>query len=82
MTEHGPAFTILLCGDVMTGRGVDQILSHPSRPELHEPSVGSALEYVYLAELAHGPMPRAVSDAYVWGDALEEIGRRKPALGS
>jgi poly-gamma-glutamate synthesis protein (capsule biosynthesis protein) len=29
--------TLFLCGDVMTGRGVDQILPHPSKPELHEP---------------------------------------------
>src|SRR6185312_6580185 len=26
------AITIFLCGDVMTGRGVDQILPHPSEP--------------------------------------------------
>ncbi len=25
--------TLFICGDVMTGRGVDQILSHPSGPQ-------------------------------------------------
>jgi hypothetical protein len=28
--------TLFLCGDVMTGRGIDQILSHPGDPEIHE----------------------------------------------
>src|SRR5581483_12526713 len=42
--------TFFLCGDVMTGRGVDQILPHPNRPELHEPYVHDAREYVELAE--------------------------------
>ena len=28
--------TLLLSGDVMTARGVDQILVHPVDPELHE----------------------------------------------
>jgi poly-gamma-glutamate capsule biosynthesis protein CapA/YwtB (metallophosphatase superfamily) len=70
--------TLFLCGDVMTGRGVDQILPHPSRPELSEPVVGSALEYVALAEEVHGPIPRATDSAYVWGDALGELERRAP----
>ncbi len=26
--------TLFLCGDVMTGRGVDQILPRPSAPEI------------------------------------------------
>lgn len=28
--------TMFLCGDVMLGRGVDQILHYPSDPALHE----------------------------------------------
>ena len=39
--------TLFLCGDVMTGRGVDQILPHPSDPALQEPFVADAREYVY-----------------------------------
>lgn len=58
--------TLLLTGDVMTGRGVDQILPHPGDPTLHEKYAKSALEYVALAERANGPIPRPVSDAYVW----------------
>ena len=30
------AITIFLCGDVMTGRGIDQILPHPSDPTIYE----------------------------------------------
>jgi len=27
--------TIFLCGDVMTGRGIDQVLPHPGHPVLY-----------------------------------------------
>ena len=30
--------TLFLCGDVMTGRGVDQILAHPSGHQIFEPT--------------------------------------------
>lgn len=36
------AITLLLCGDVMTGRGIDQVLPHPADPRLYEPYVSSA----------------------------------------
>ena len=62
--------TLLLTGDVMIGRGIDQILRHPSSPELYEPVVGSANIYVELAEKKNGRIPRHVADDYVWGDAL------------
>lgn len=71
--------TLFLCGDVMTGRGIDQILRHPSPPILYEPAVTSALDYVALAEHAYGPIPRTVDPTYVWGVALEELERRRPA---
>jgi poly-gamma-glutamate synthesis protein (capsule biosynthesis protein) len=72
------SITIALCGDVMTGRGIDQILAHPGDPTLHEPFVKDAREYVELAERAHGSITRPVGDAYVWGDALEEWNRALP----
>jgi poly-gamma-glutamate synthesis protein (capsule biosynthesis protein) len=71
--------TLFLCGDVMTGRGVDQILSCPSNPSLYEPYVESSLEYVAMAEQANGQMPKPVSFSYIWGDALEELNRMRPA---
>ena len=70
--------TLFLCGDVMTGRGVDQVLPHPGDPRIHEPHARSAGMYVELAERAHGPIPRPVDFAYIWGDALEELARVRP----
>lgn len=59
----------------MTGRGIDQILSSPSQPGLHEPYVRDARGYVELAENVNGPIPRRVEPAYIWGDALAELER-------
>lgn len=73
------ALTVFLCGDVMTGRGIDQILPHPVDPHLHEGYLGSALDYVTLAERAHGPIPRPVDFAYIWGDSLGELNELAPA---
>lgn len=72
--------TLFLCGDVMTGRGIDQALPHPVDPQLHEPNVKSAEAYVQLAEEANGTIPRPVSFAYIWGDALAELAKAAPAL--
>lgn len=73
------AVTLFLCGDVMTGRGIDQILPHPCDPALHESFVQHALGYVALAESAHGTIPRHVAPDYIWGDALAELERVRPA---
>ncbi len=72
--------TLFLCGDVMTGRGIDQILPHPGHPRLFESYVRSALDYVTLAEARTGPIPRPVDFAYLWGDALEAMRRAGPDL--
>ena len=69
---------LFLCGDVMTGRGVDQILPYPCDPRLHESYMDSAIDYVRLAEQAAGPIPRAVDFSYVWGAALEELSHAHP----
>lgn len=69
---------LFLTGDVMTGRGIDQVLPHASRPRLYEPFARSALDYLELAERAHGPIPRPVGYAYVWGDALAILDRKRP----
>lgn len=69
---------LFLCGDAMTGRGVDQILPAPCDPALAEPWAKSALDYVALAERRNGPIPRPVDFAYVWGDALEVLERERP----
>lgn len=76
--EPGCSDAIRLClaGNVMTGRGIDQILAYPSAPWLRESCVASALTYVELAARAQGPIPRPVADTYIWGDALHELAQR------
>ena len=69
---------LFLCGDVMIGRGVDQILPAPCPPMLYEEYVCSAEEYVRLTEEASGPIRRPVDFSYVWGDALEALQSRRP----
>ncbi len=74
------AMTVFLCGDVMTGRGIDQILSHPSDPVLHEGYMKDARGYVAIAEQVSGPIPRSVAPTYIWGDTLGELERMVPDL--
>lgn len=72
--------TMFMCGDVMTGRGIDQVLPHPSDPVIYESYMRSARRYVKLAEDVNGPIPCPVSFSYIWGDALEELERVAPDL--
>lgn len=74
-----PWLLLFLCGDVMTGRGIDQVLPHPNDPTLYERHNRDARAYVAMAEERHGPIPRPVDFAYIWGDALAELDARKPA---
>ena len=69
---------IFLGGDVMIGRGLDQILPHPSEPFIPELAVRDAREYVRLAEKANGTITTPVSFSYIWGDALDEWQRVAP----
>lgn len=71
---------LFLAGDAMLGRGIDQILPHPSGPVLHEAYVTNAKQYVRLAEQKNGPIPRDVDYRYVWGDALDVLSANKPDL--
>ena len=65
------AATLFLGGDVMLGRGVDQILPHPGDPTLRERSVHDAGTYVALAARVHGSVPQPVDWSWPWGDAME-----------
>ncbi len=69
---------VFLCGDVMLGRGIDQVLPHPCDPRLHEDYVKSALDYVELAERQCGTIPRPRPLAAIWGAALTELDRARP----
>ncbi|OLZ68921.1 hypothetical protein AV521_19220 [Streptomyces sp. IMTB 2501] len=74
----GGVVTLFLCGDVMLGRGVDQILPHPGHPVLREGYVTDARSYVELAEAVSGPIPAPVDPAWPWGEALRVLERAAP----
>ncbi|ADE14645.1 poly-gamma-glutamate synthesis protein (capsule biosynthesis protein) [Nitrosococcus halophilus Nc 4] len=78
--ENSNLITLFLCGDVMTGRGIDQILPYSNHPAIHEPYMDMATDYVKLAEKVNGPIPKPVDFAYIWGDALEELALASPDI--
>ncbi|WP_236246070.1 CapA family protein [Streptomyces sp. CC210A] len=75
---RGDAVTLFLCGDVMLGRGVDQVLPHPGDPRLWEEYVRDARAYVSLAEAVNGPVPRPVDPSWPWGEALRLLDEAAP----
>ncbi len=71
---------VFLTGDVMTGRGIDQILPHPGDPPLRESVVSDARTYVRLAEQTNGPIPAPVDFAWPWGEALPLLNEINPDI--
>ncbi|SHF69973.1 poly-gamma-glutamate synthesis protein (capsule biosynthesis protein) [Microbulbifer donghaiensis] len=69
---------LILTGDVMTGRGIDQVLPCPGDPEIHEFYMRSARGYVALAEERNGGIPQPAPFDYLWGDALAAMAAREP----
>jgi poly-gamma-glutamate capsule biosynthesis protein CapA/YwtB (metallophosphatase superfamily) len=65
--------TLFLAGDVMLGRGVDQILPCPGDPEVPETYIKDARAYVELAEAVNGVIPRPADFSWPWGEALEVL---------
>lgn len=78
LSKVSNSITIFMCGDVMTGRGIDQVLPHPGDPLIHEPYMKDARGYVEIAEKANGMIQKPVSFSYIWGDALKELERVSP----
>ncbi|GAB2776490.1 CapA family protein [Streptomyces chlorus] len=73
--------TLFVCGDVMLGRGVDQILAHPGDPVLRETCVADARAYVRMAESVNGPIPAPVPPSWLWGEALRLLDVATPDVG-
>lgn len=71
---------LLLGGDLMTGRGIDQVLRRPVDPRLYESFIVDARDYVRLAERHSGSIPAPVDDAYPWGEALEVLADASPTF--
>ncbi len=69
----GPSMRLFLAGDVMTGRGIDQILPSPGNPRLHEPRVQDAREYLALAEAVSGPIPRPANLAAATAPYVHDV---------
>lgn len=74
----GNTATFFLSGDVMTGRGIDQVLPRSVEPRLHERYVQSAKRYVEIAERTSGSIPPEVSYDYIWGDGLAALKLKNP----
>ncbi|UUU29166.1 CapA family protein [Streptomyces sp. CA-210063] len=70
--------TLFLCGDVMLGRGVDQVLPNPGDPVLREDYVLDARSYVRMAEAVGGPIPAPVDPSWPWGEALHVLEEAAP----
>ncbi|MGM0934199.1 MAG: CapA family protein [Bacteroidota bacterium] len=71
---------LFLSGDVMTGRGIDQVLPASVDPILHEAYVKDARDYVLLAERENGKIKQPVSYEYIWGDAFKLWKQNAPDL--
>jgi poly-gamma-glutamate synthesis protein (capsule biosynthesis protein) len=80
MKREPAQIRLALCGDVMLGRGIDQILPHPGDPTLYGPYARSAHTYLTLAERVSGPIPLERGVDYVWGDVLAEFDSFAPDL--
>ncbi|MFC7447639.1 CapA family protein [Rhodococcus daqingensis] len=71
---------LFLAGDVMTGRGVDQILPCPGSPALRERCAHDAREYVSLAERVNGRIAAPVDWDWPWGEALPVLDESEPDI--
>ena len=78
--SQAESIRLFLCGDVMTGIGIDQVLPHPNDPILHERYIGDARTYVKLASSVNGVISQPVEFDYIWGDALAELDRARVDL--
>jgi len=70
-SEMPDNITLFFCGDVMLGRGIDQILPNPGDPQIFEGYMKNAKGYIRIAEQMTGPIPYPVNYSYIWGDAFK-----------
>jgi len=79
MADDPTGVTLFLCGDVMLGRGIDQLFAQACEPSLKEGYIRDARDYIRLVERYEGPIQRPVEPSYVWGETLSELQRVGPA---
>jgi len=71
---------LLLGGDLMLGRGIDQQMPQHCDPTLHEAVVRDARHYTQLAEQIHGPTAAPFQPATPWGQSLAWMEQFNPEL--
>ena len=76
--DHSNGLTLFLCGDVMTGRGIDQLLPNPGSPVIYESYLRNAKDYIRLVSGVNNPIVTPVGYDYIWGDGLLELAHRTP----
>ncbi|XP_013400753.1 uncharacterized protein LOC106166649 [Lingula anatina] len=71
---------VFMAGDLILGRGIDQILPHPSDPTLYEAHTGTtdARSYTKQVVSKKGALPKDPSFDYIWGDALDILSEYNP----
>ena len=74
------ALKLLLGGDLMLGRGIDQLMPQHCDPALHEAVVRDARHYAQLAERLHGPIHTPFQPATPWGQSLAWMEQFQPDL--
>lgn len=65
------SFSLLLCGDVMTGRGIDQIFKYKNDFTLYEFFVKDARYYIPKEMKKYIEENKFVPYNYIWGDLLQ-----------
>jgi len=69
---------LLLAGDVMTGRAIDQLFATHNPDDVGKPGVVPAAQYLAWSATLHGEEHRPVRHDYIWGSALGALDRAQP----
>ncbi len=69
---------LFLGGDVMTGRGVDQLFATHNEGDFNKPDAVSARQYLEWSALMHGAEIRPLRHDYIWGAALSVFDTVRP----
>ena len=69
---------LFLGGDVMTGRGIDQLFALHNPDDFGKPDYVSGQQYLSWSSLLHGPEVLPVRHDYIWGTALSILDTAQP----
>jgi poly-gamma-glutamate capsule biosynthesis protein CapA/YwtB (metallophosphatase superfamily) len=77
---NASSLKLLLGGDLMLGRGIDQQMPQHCDPALHEAVVRDARHYAQLAARRHGALATPFGPATPWGASLAWMEQFQPEL--